>query len=486
MTSFQPPTNLLEITTRPYLYGLSKKIGKQVKTFKDIPESEFKSWKDKGFQWIWFMGVWQVGEFGPHHDRTDPGLKEAFNHHLPGWTDEDVIGSPYSITEYKLNKELGTEADLKWLRQKLHSYGMKLMVDFVPNHSACDAPEIKTKPNFYIRCPQGENPDKSKYLENGIAFGCGMWCSPWTDVAQYNYADLKFRKHQITVLKYIASVADGCRCDMAHLIINDEFCNYWQKELVSWGYAKPSTEFWEEAISAVKKQYPDFKFMAESYGDVLGKLHHYGFDWAYDKDPLDKLYAHDMDGYQHYIANHSAEFFSKTAHFTENHDEPRTVEKFWDWHPAAMCAAATLLTLPGVRFFFQDQWLGYKNRIAVHLRRAVDEEPKPHIVEFYNVLFEVLKKDALQNGKFQQLWVNGSSTIPCWKWSTDKQNIIIAANFGENKTGGYCVINDFPGNGEVEIKELFSGEIYKRNAEEIRSSGLIIVLEQYQVQIFEY
>lgn len=482
----QAPTRLLEITTRPYLYGLSQKLGRQITTFKDIPETEFQSWKEKGFEWVWFMGVWQIGEYGPQHDRTDPGLKKSFDTVLPGWTNDDVIGSPYSITEYKLNKQLGTEEDLKWLREKLHSYGMKLMLDFVPNHSACDAPTITSKLNFYVRCPQGQSIDPAKYMSNGIAYGCGIWCAPWTDVAQYNYADAEFRQHQIDVLKYIASLADGCRCDMAHLIINDEFWNYWQTQLSSWGYSKPSTEFWADAISAVKAVYPNFKFMAESYGDVLSKLHSFGFDWAYDKDPLDKIYSHDVKGYQQYVANHNLDFFSKTAHFTENHDEPRAIDKFWNWNPAADCATATLLTLPGLRFFNQDQWLGYKNKIDVHLRRAVSENPRSDVFSFYTQLFKVLDTDALKNGQFTQLWVSGSDTIPAWKWVSGNQHILVVANFNENTSGGSVVLSDAPGSGNIDVKELMSGTTYQRDAQTLRTSGLYVVLSQYQVQVFQY
>lgn len=485
-SSLQMPTRLLEITTRPYFYLLKQRYGKTITSFKDIPEAEFQSWKEKGFEWVWFMGVWQVGEMGRQHDLTDSGLIESYNTVLPGWTADDVIGSPYAIVKYDINTELGTEEDLKWLRNKLHSYGMKLMLDFVPNHSACDAPEIETKKNFYVRCPEGQTVDPSKYMSNGIAFGCGMWCSPWTDVAQYNYVDSEFRKHQIEVLKKIASISDGCRCDMAHLIINDAFWDYWQTQLTAWGYSKPSTEFWSEAISAVKALYPDFKFMAESYGDVLEKLHSFGFDWTYDKDPLDKIYYHDVEGYQNYVRSHDITFFSKTAHFTENHDEPRTMEKFWGWAPAAECAAATLLTLPGLRFINQDQWLGYKNKIDVHLRRALPEDENSEVKAFYEKLFKILDMDALKTGTFTQLTCSGSNTIPTWRYVKGNVHVLIVANFNENQSGGNIVLNDAPGSGEIDVKELISGVTYKRDAETLRSSGLTVVLSQYQVQVFQY
>jgi glycosidase len=399
---------------------------------------------------------------------------------------DDVIGSPYSIVKYDVNKVLGTEDDLKWLREKLNSYGMKLMVDFVPNHSACDAEEVTTTPNFYVRSPQNEPIDTTKYMSNGIAYGCGIWCDPWTDVAQYNYADADFRKHQIEVLKKIASLADGCRCDMAHLIINDEFWSYWETQLTSWGYTKPTTEFWSDAIKAVKDKYPDFKFMAESYGDVLSKLHNFGFDWTYDKDPLDKIYYHDVQGYQNYIKGKNINFLSKCAHFTENHDEPRTISKFWNWDPAADCAAATLLTLPGLRFFNQDQWHGYANKIDVHLRRAASESARTDVEQFYNKLFQILDKSALKIGQFTALTCEGSSTIPAWKWVSGNERILIVANFNENQSGGNIVLDDAPGNGDITVHEFIGDTDYTRNAQTLRTTGLTVVLDQYQVQIFQY
>lgn len=483
--SVQQPQRLLEITTRPYLYGLSKKLGRQITKFRDIPDSEFLSWKEKGFEWVWFMGIWQLGPAGVEHDLNDQGLIQSFNKVLPGWTKEDVIGSPYAIVSYTVNTELGSEADLDWLRNKLHSLGMKLMVDFVPNHSATDAPEVTSKLNYYIRCPQGQTIDRSKYLANGIAYGCGIWCDPWTDVAQFNYCDEEFRKHQIEVLKYIAKHADGVRCDMAHLIINDEFYSYWETQLRAYGYNKPSKEFWAEAISAVKASYPDFIFMAESYGDVLYKLHSFGFDYTYDKDCLDKLYYHDVKGFQQLLWNSDINYKQHLAHFTENHDEPRTMEKFWNWAPAADCAAASLLTLPGLRFFNQDQWLGYKNKIDVHLRRAADDAENEDVKAFYDKLFALLKTDALRLGTFTQLNVDGSDTIPAWRYAYGNERYLIMANFNENQSGGRVVLDDCP-LGQTTFTDFITGDVYTRDGSEVRSSGLSVVLGHYQVQIFKY
>ncbi|OHT17159.1 Alpha amylase, catalytic domain containing protein [Tritrichomonas foetus] len=379
--SIENPTTLLEITTRPYLYLLSRKYGKDITKISQIPTTEFDEWQSQGFKWVWFMGIWQLGEYGLKHDLTDQGLINSYNEVLPGWTEDDVIGSPYCVVSYTVNSAIGDEDDLKWLRQQLNSRGMKLMVDFVPNHSAVDAPEVESTPSFYIRAPEGTTPDPSKYLSNGVAYGCGMWCSPWTDVAQLNYMDQDFRNNRISVLKKIASLADGMRCDMAHLILNDNFWSYWEQELQSWGYSKLTNEFWTEAISAVKNEYPDCLFMAESYGDVLYQLHQCGFDYTYNKDLMDYLRDNKINEFKSFVQYTDRDYFNHLAHFTENHDEDRSVSTFGSVK-RANAAAAALLTLPGLRFVNQDQWNGYSRKIDVHLRRAISENPNGDAVYF--------------------------------------------------------------------------------------------------------
>lgn len=69
---------------------------------------------------------------------------------LPGYTQADIIGSPYAIVNYTVNPEIGTEDDLAAFRSRLNSKGLHLMLDFVPNHSAVDAPTTTSEPELYI------------------------------------------------------------------------------------------------------------------------------------------------------------------------------------------------------------------------------------------------------------------------------------------------------------------------------------------------
>jgi hypothetical protein len=482
--SLTTPQNLLEISTRPYLYELTQKYGREITKLSEIPDEILDDWEVKGFQWIWFMGVWQVGQFGIDHDRTDPGLRASYDVVLPGWTEEDVIGSPYAIVKYELNTELGTAEDLATLREKLHSRGMKLMLDFVPNHSAFDCDDVTNHMNYYIRAPEGSI-DPNKYFSNGIAFGCGEWCDPWTDVAQYNYFDPEFRTARIETLKHIAGVCDGLRCDMSHLILNSAFGSYWATELAAWGYTTPTTEFWADSISAVKAIYPDFIFMAEAYGDdIQTTLHNLGFDYSYDKEAIDQLVAHDVSGL---ISKLKKLDLNVLSHFTENHDEPRSMATFWNYAPASDAASAALLSLPGVRLVFQDQWYGFAKKLDVHLRRAVKEDPSPEVQSFFNSLFTILKMDSVLKGTFTIMTCNGGSNVLTWRWVKGDEHVLFCVNFGESQQFGSIICDDAPTSSEtIPVVELMSGTTYYRNPAEMRTTGLNVILDAYQVQVFKY
>ena len=216
---------LYEISTRPWLYELSKKYGKEITKLRQIPLEEFDNLKNRNIDIVWMMGVWKLGSYGLEFDK-----KQDYSNVLPGWNSDDVIGSPYAISEYTCNPDIGTDDDLIWLRQQLNSRGMKLMLDFVPNHSAVDAPTATSNPKLYMRAPNGvKNP--ARYTDSGLAYGKDPYFDPWRDVIQWNYWESETRtlmkNNLLTVLKY----ADGARCDMAHLVLNDVFGKTWKEEL---------------------------------------------------------------------------------------------------------------------------------------------------------------------------------------------------------------------------------------------------------------
>jgi hypothetical protein len=184
---------------------------------------------------------------------------------LPGWTTDDVIGSPYAITTYTCNQQIGvSDSVLVSVRKKLNSWGVRLMLDFVPNHSAVDCAWTTTNPDYYIRAVKNAPPDPAHFLPNGIAYGSSCaGCGSWPDTAQFNIFNTELRQQRLNELYKVASLADAIRCDMAYLLLNDVFAQTWQAELSSWGWKRPSSEFWGDAIASVKTKFPSTVFLAE-------------------------------------------------------------------------------------------------------------------------------------------------------------------------------------------------------------------------------
>jgi len=130
---------LYEINTRCWLRELSHAKGLTI-TLGEVPDSELRFWQSCGFTHIWLMGAWTSGPRARAQALDSPGLARAFSEALPDWRPEDVSASPYAVANYRIPQALGGEVGLTGLRQRLHSLGMKVILDFVPNHLGLDHP----------------------------------------------------------------------------------------------------------------------------------------------------------------------------------------------------------------------------------------------------------------------------------------------------------------------------------------------------------
>ena len=141
--------SLFQINTRVWLQRLSREAGKQL-TLADIDDATLDGFAEQGFDWIWLLSVWQTGAAGRAVSRSNPQWRAEFETVLPDLTEDDICGSGFAITAYSVSEALGGEAALAQFREKLASRGIKLMLDFVPNHTAPDHPWVKTHPDFYV------------------------------------------------------------------------------------------------------------------------------------------------------------------------------------------------------------------------------------------------------------------------------------------------------------------------------------------------
>ena len=141
---------------------------------------------------------------------------------------------------------------------------MKLMLDFVPNHTAPDHPWVKSNPDYYVQgseeqigfAPQNYLRVETDREQRILAHGRDPNYPGWPDTPQLNYANPELQKSQIDELIAIAGKCDGVRCDMAMLVLPEVFQR-------TWGVAPEP--FWPKATAAVRRAHPAFTFMAEVY-----------------------------------------------------------------------------------------------------------------------------------------------------------------------------------------------------------------------------
>jgi hypothetical protein len=253
---------LYELNTRCWLRGLSDKLGRAV-TLASVPDSEFAHWQRLGFTHIWLMGVWATGERARQQAVDEPNLRAAYDWMIPGWQSNDVGGSPYSIADYSVPVALGGDEGLKQFRARLHKLGMKLVLDFVPNHLGFDHPWLATKPELFVQSAtqvEGTFAVKTAGGVKWIANAKDPYFPPWSDVAQLDYRRAATRDTMKQLLLSVAARCDGVRCDMAMLLLNDVIARTWSHLPTT--EDAPAGEFWTDAIPAVRRAHPGFLFMS--------------------------------------------------------------------------------------------------------------------------------------------------------------------------------------------------------------------------------
>ena len=98
--------SLYQINTRVWLTELSRALGKRA-TLDDIPDAELDRLAELGFDWIWFLSVWQTGPAAQQVSRSNAGWRKEFHETLPDLKEEDIGGSGFAIQNYTVHRDLG-------------------------------------------------------------------------------------------------------------------------------------------------------------------------------------------------------------------------------------------------------------------------------------------------------------------------------------------------------------------------------------------
>jgi|UniRef100_A0A7V6A2Q4 glycosidase len=446
---------LYQINTRVWLREIADSPGLSA-TLADIPDKALDRIASLGFDYVWFLGLWQTGPAGRQAALGRPDWRQAFQKVLPDLTEADVTGSPFAVVGYTLNRDFGDATSLHDLRQRLQARGLKLVVDFIPNHTALDHPWVRTHPEFYIHGSQADldrEPDNYRQSETErgtviLAHGRDPYFPGWTDTLQLNYRHPVLREAMTQELLTLSDIADGVRCDMAMLLLPEIIQQTWGKRsLPADGVAPVDTSFWPEAISRVKARNPHFMFMAEVYWGLQPKLLQQGFDYAYDKRLYDLLWGRNPAQVRAHLEK-NLPFQGKLVHFLENHDESRAAAKF----PLAVHQAAAVITyfLPGLRFFHEGQLEGRRIQVPMQLGRRPAEPVDPALQEFYDNLLNCLKRPEVRQGRWQLRKISpapagnfASDRLLAFSWEgTGGQHLLVAVNYGPTRGQGYMDLSD--------------------------------------------
>ena len=376
--------SLYQINTRVWLRELANTLGRPA-TLADIPDSFLDQIVSLGFDYVWFLGLWQTGPAGRQVSLSHHEWLQEFQATLPDFTEADVSGSPFAVTGYTLHRDFGPEADLFSLKERLRKRNLKLMVDFVPNHTAPDHPWVQAHPEFYVQGSAADlerEPHNYRRVETPggsliLAYGRDPYFAGWPDTFQLNYRHPGLREAMAQELLKLAGIADGVRCDMAMLILPEVFQRTWGERSLPTDGSPPVDElFWPETIGRVKAKNPDFIFMAEVYWDLEWTLMQQGFDYCYDKSLYDRLLSRDAAAVRAHLWADMA-YQNRLARFLENHDEPRAAHDF----PPPLHQAAAVITYltPGLRFFHEGQLEGRRVKVSMHLGRRPEEPVDPEL-----------------------------------------------------------------------------------------------------------
>ena len=363
------------------------------------PEGTFKAFethlerlKEMGVQTLWFMPINPIS------------VKDR----------KGVLGSYYAVSSFvDINPEFGTMDDWKALVKRCHSLGLKVIIDWVPNHTGADHSWLTTHPDFFVLDSITKKP-----------------LSPfdWTDARKLNYNNLALHDTMINQMKFWITQTDidGFRCDVAGEVPDN---------------------FWVKCIAALKKEKNIF-MLAE--GDRKG-LHESGFDATYAWNDFSvmkniasgKRVAKDFDS----ALAKSDTLFPKNylrMFFTSNHDENTWNKADYATMPGASHAPFAVLTQTiknSVPLIYSGQEEPFLDSLSFFYKDTISFG-KYLRAPFYKKLLALRKSnEALSaNASFKKVVVGNENAVYAYTREKGKSKILVILNLSNKEQA--ITVND--------------------------------------------
>lgn len=484
---------IYEINTWVWLRQLSRRYGRAI-DLANVPPREIDRLASWRFDAVWLMGVWHRGRATR---QSALNYLHEYRQALPDVTEADVAGSAYAIRDYQVERHLGGRDGLAVFRDQLRRRGLRLVLDFVPNHVATDHAwisqhseyfiqgnrrELRTRPEDYFRAKISA--DKSAI----IARGRDPYFPAWIDTAQLNLFHPGARRALAETLIDIGMQCDGVRCDMAMLALNAIFSDTWKEQ----AGAPPPTEFWRELIPAVRAVHPDLLLLAEVYWDLEHTLLKQGFDYTYDKRLYDRLVDGDIDAVKAHLKADMS-YLRANIRFIENHDERRAMTTLGADRQRA--AAALICTLPGATLLHQGQLSGRRVKLPVQISRAPDEPPHPLLERFYRRLLREVSLPLYRDGCWQMLAsapvdtaADAGANLIAYAWRRDDQFRLITVNLSQAWSRARLDLSPAQqlGGQHWLLYDLLAQTTTRHEGDSLVQGGLILELPPHSAQIFRF
>ncbi len=331
------------------LYQLNTRQFTSEGTFK-AAQKQLPRLAEMGVDIIWLMPVHPIGETNR----------------------KGSLGSPYAVRDYRaVNPELGTEAEFRAFVDEAHRLGLKVILDWVANHSAYDNPLTSSHPEWYTRTPEG-----------ALTSPAG---TDWSDVADFDYSQPALRRYMTESLVYWVREfgVDGYRADVA-------------------GYVP--TDFWETARGELAKVRPVFMLAEWEQRDLHARAFDATYGWGW-KEAMQRL-VKDGSGagaMRGYYAGQS-ETWPRAAMrmvYTENHDQ-----NSWDgvaaqiYGPAYEAAIALSFTGPGLPLIYNGQEADNERQLKFFERDPIVWKEGRRAALFERLIALKTATPALHNGRF--------------------------------------------------------------------------------------